>query len=78
MGSTDKELSKQLKSWQKNAGKLILDRRYECIRLSDLEHSVLEKLMNAEKPNEINNYLWNSGCIEQTLKSIADRLKNVK
>lgn len=71
----EKRLNRQLAEWQKKAEKMILDIQYDKVRLTELQHSALQKLTNAESNKDINYALWNSGLIENTLESIRLQMK---
>lgn len=76
----EKELNKQLKKWQSKARKLILDDYYDTAAncMSELHHSILQRVTNAETHRDINTHLWNSGIIERTLDLIEEKIKKAK
>jgi len=74
----DKELNYQLKKWKDKASKLIFKDYYDCIKLSELEYSVLKAITNAETHNDINPYMWNSGMCEKVLDITSEKIKEAK
>lgn len=74
----DKKLNQRLKRLQDRAKRLIFSDYYDHVRLSDLQHSILKQITNAESHYNINYILWNSNCMEQTLDYIAEKIKIAK
>lgn len=71
----EKELNKQFKQWKNRAKRLILSEYYDCIELGSIDYSILKQVTNAESYRDINPYLWNSSCIDNTLDNISNKLK---
>lgn len=71
----EKELNKQLKQWKNRAKRLILSDYYDSIELGSIDYSILKQVTNANTYKDINTYLWNSGCIDNTLDNISNKLK---
>jgi hypothetical protein len=74
----DMELNKELKRLQNRASKLILNEFYDYISLTDLQHSILRRITNAESHKDINYVMWNSGIMKQTLDDIARKISEAK
>ena len=76
----DRELNKTLRKWQNRAKRLILHDYYDCIAeiMSELDHSILQQVTNAETHYDVNYALWNSGVIERVLDKIARKIKEAR
>lgn len=74
----EKELNKQLNSWKRRAGKLILNDYFDSCNISELEFGILKQVTNAETHKDINWCMWNSGVIETALNNISDKIKRLK
>jgi DNA mismatch repair ATPase MutS len=74
----DKELNRKLNKLQDRAKRLILSVYYDHVRLSDLQYNILKQITNAENHYDVNWNLWNSGCMEQTLDYISEKIKQAR
>ncbi len=75
---TDKQLNRELRAMRRRAKNLILNEYYDGVKLSELQYSILQILTNAEKHQEINAHLWNSGAIEHVLNHISKQIKEAR
>ena len=76
----EKELTSELKRWQRRASRLITDDYYDAIAddLSENSISILRYIMNESTYKDIPIILWNSGVIDSTLDRVAEKIKKIK
>lgn len=74
----EKELNTELKKLQNRAKRLIMSDYYDCIRLTELQYSILTQITNANSHYDVSAYLWNTGMMKKTLDCIAEKIKQAR
>ncbi len=74
MTNEDKEDLKELKKYQKWFERQIQSKDWDSIanRVGDLHMTIITKLMNAQKPNELNYLIWSQ------LDYVKERIKEIR